>query len=350
MKIRLEEFFTWPAAAIGGVILRLSRARTSTGKRSSSAATLLILSLLAGSCGKQNPPNPEVLARVGEAEITKAAFLAELDRRARNGQSVASPAEREAVLNDLIRLETFFAKAKAAGVDRDSELVQQFKRIVAAKYEDQEWKKQPAPPKPEPGEIELFYNAHKDEFTSPEKIHVAILFVRVPIKSEAEQQQKFQKQAAELRQKALEQSAAQPDFGLLAQENSDDQATRYRGGDCGWITRQNPKYRWDPKVVEALFTLKKTGEISPVIRAAEGFYIGKLIERKSAETAPLAAVRERIERQLIAAEQKRGRSKFETEQRRGLRVEINEALLKTIQAPARFANTNAAAPPAMPTP
>ena len=289
------------------------------------------------------------MARVGDTVITKEFFVSELERRAANGHAVATAAGREAVLQDMIRLESLFAKARAVGVDRDAEMVQQFKRMVSSKYEEIEWKKRPALPKPEAGELDLYYRSHQDQFTSPEKVHVAILFLRVPLKAGPEGAQKIQQQAADLRRLAVEQSEAQPDFGLLAQENSDDQATRYRGGDCGWIMRQTPKYRWDTNVIEALFALPKPGEITPVVRAADGFYIGKLIEKKAALTSPLSAVRDRIEQTLMAANQKQAREMFEKEQRSGLKIEINESLLKTLEPLRASAPANASAPPSMPT-
>ena len=328
---------------------RRSRFAAKRLKNSFKVPALLTAMLLGSSCQKSSSPSPDIMARVGDTVITKEFFMSELERRAANGHAVATAAEREAVLQDLIRLETLFAKANAAGVDRDAELAQQFKRMVAAKYEDSEWKKRPSSPKPEAGELDLYYRSHQEQFTSPEKVHVAILFIRVPVKAGPEGAQKSQQQAADLRRLAVEQADAQPDFGLLAQENSDDQATRYRGGDCGWITRQTPKYRWETNVIEALFALPKPGEITPVVRAADGFYIGKLIQKKAALTAPLASVRDRIEQTLMTASQKQARERFEKEQRSGFKIEINEALLKTLEPPRASAKANASAPPSMPT-
>ena len=144
---------------------------------------------------------------------------------------------------------------------------------------------------------------------------------------------------------ALEQSPAPEHFGLLAQEHSDDQATRYQGGDAGFITRASSKVRWDHTVRDAVFALQRPGEISPVIRAPDGFYLLKLIERKPAQTAPLEQVRERIERQLLASEQKHAREAFDQSQRRGLSVEINEPVLRSLAAPTVVARKSGAVPP-----
>ena len=311
---------------------------------------LLAAALLGSSCRDPSVIAPEVVARVGDAVITKEYLQAELKRRASNGQSVAGAGGPTAVLDDLIRLETLFANAKAAGYDRDPELAQQFKRMVASKFEDEERKKGPALRKPEPGEVKLFYDSHQDQFTSPEKVRVAAIFQRVSAKAGAAQEDQVKSAMEALRGRAVAEAADQPDFGLLAQDNSDDQATRYRGGDCGFLTRMSSKVRWDHSVRDAAFVLRTKGDISPLIRAPDGFYLLKLIERLPPETASLEQVRDRIERQLFAAEQKRANEQFETAQRRRQKIEINQPLLQSIEAPQALARTESSMPSAMPAP
>lgn len=280
-----------------------------------------------------------VLATIGDTTITVAAFTAELEKRLKNGQPVQSAAEKEQLLAEMIQLEILFAKAKAAGVDRDAKLLDQFKRMVVAQFEEAERQKIPLPTQPELGEIEAYYAAHRGRFAIPEKIHIAILFLKVPQKAAAEQVTKAYETALALRHQALDAAGSRADFGLLAQEHSEDQATRYRGGDCGWITRETSKFGWDRSVIDALFELDKPGEITAVIRGSEGYYIGKLIDKKPAAVAPFDAVRERIEHQLIAAKQKQAREQFLERQREGLAVSINHDLLRKIETPRSLALT-----------
>ncbi len=121
-----------------------------------------------------------------------------------------------------------------------------------------------------------------------------------------------------------------------------------RVGDCGFLTRDSTKVRWEHTVREAAFALKQKNEISPVIRAADGFYLLKLIDHQAARTAPLPEVRERIEKQLLAAAQKQARARFSAELRRGLSVEINQPLLHSLEAPCAPVRRDNAAPPATP--
>jgi peptidyl-prolyl cis-trans isomerase C len=312
-----------------------------------SAVLAGLLALTCVSCKKQAAVDG-VVARVGEAVITKEQFQAELARRAKAGWPVATAGQREAILEEMVRLEVFYAKAKAAGYTTDPELQAQFRRMVAGKFEADQRAKRVAASRPESGEIELHYKNNQAQFTVPEKVHPAVIFLKVPTKAEAEQMAKAQERAEQIRQKAFEQAAQQPHFGLLAQENSDDQATRYRGGDAGWITRQQTKFSWDKSVVEAAFALQRPGEISPLLRAPDGFYVLKLIERKAAEVLPLEQVRDRISHQLLASARRQADKEFYEQQKAGLAISINQPLLGSIEAPPAAIRTNQAAPPSMP--
>ncbi|MDA1277127.1 MAG: peptidylprolyl isomerase [Verrucomicrobia bacterium] len=146
--------------------------------------------------------------------------------------------------------------------------------------------------------------------------------------------------ATNLREQAVSEALSSPHFGLLAQKHSDDQATRYLGGDCGWVTRDSAEARWEPEVLAAVFELTQPGEITPVIRISAGFFFGKLIERKDEETAPLAMVRDRIKHQLLSEKRKKAEREFDRMQRVGVDVSINEKLLTEIRVPKRLARNN----------
>ena len=69
------------------------------------------------------------------------------------------------------------------------------------------------------------------------------------------------------------------DFAQIAQADSTDQATRYQGGDMGFLVPgerdDEDKLRLDPILEEAVFQLEP-GEITPVLRTESGFHILKV--------------------------------------------------------------------------
>ena len=78
--------------------------------------------------------------------------------------------------------------------------------------------------------------------------------------------------------------AENADFGKISEANSDDDQTRYQGGDLGFLVRgekdQEGELRLDPVLEEAAFALK-AGEISQVLRTDRGFHILKFCIARS---------------------------------------------------------------------
>ena len=69
------------------------------------------------------------------------------------------------------------------------------------------------------------------------------------------------------------------DFAKIAQDQSTDQATRYEGGDMGFLVRgerdEEDQPRLDPILEDVVFQLE-SGEITPVLRTESGFHILKV--------------------------------------------------------------------------
>jgi peptidyl-prolyl cis-trans isomerase SurA len=65
-------------------------------------------------------------------------------------------------------------------------------------------------------------------------------------------------------------------FSVLAAMYSDDDGTRIRGGEAGFVTRAEV----DPEYAKAAFALKKPGEVSRIVESRFGYHIVQLIERK----------------------------------------------------------------------
>jgi foldase protein PrsA len=114
-----------------------------------------------------------------------------------------------------------------------------------------------------------FYDSHPEMFFVPERLHVGHLFLAAPPETALE--------IVELKQTAIEallvRLVAGEDFAPLAAENSEDEATKPRGGDLGYFSAS----RMPPDFVEAAFKLHP-GEISKPIRTRLGFHILKLID------------------------------------------------------------------------
>jgi hypothetical protein len=118
-------------------------------------------------------------------------------------------------------------------------------------------------------ECRQFYNSHLEQFFLPERRNVSHLFLAAPPETAPE--------VVDAKKAAIEalsvRLAAGEDFATLVAQNSEDDATKLRGGELGYFSAK----RMPPDFVEAATKLRP-GEISKPVRTRLGFHILKLID------------------------------------------------------------------------
>jgi parvulin-like peptidyl-prolyl isomerase len=174
-------------------------------------------------------------------------------------------------------------------------------------------------------------------------VRVGVIFLAASARATPERQAELKQRAEELLVQAHGIDAG--GYTQLAQQYSEDQATRYRGGDAGWLTRGDSESRWEHSVVEAAFGLKSIGDVAPLLSTARGFYIVRLVDTRPMTVRPLAEVKEGIKYQLTQARQQQQQTEFLEEVRRNSRIEINQSLLDSLPEPTTRA---ARQPPGLP--
>ncbi|MFN2596874.1 MAG: peptidylprolyl isomerase, partial [Pyrinomonadaceae bacterium] len=149
-------------------------------------------------------------------------------------------------------------------------------------------------------EIKKYYDEHKNDPASqqPERIaasHILVAARPTQIAAQLREERNLagaaldaavREEIARRKQKAEElrhRAAAGDDFARLARENSDDDATKARGGDLGAFARDTHARAFD----EAAFALTKVGEVSPVVQTDYGFHVIKLTKREPARAVTL---------------------------------------------------------------
>jgi parvulin-like peptidyl-prolyl isomerase len=118
-------------------------------------------------------------------------------------------------------------------------------------------------------ECRHFYDSHPENSFVPERLHVSHLFLAAPPETPPE--------IVEAKRSAIEALSVRlvggEDFAKLAAENSEDEATKLRGGDLGYFSAA----RMPPDFVATAIKLRP-GEISGPIRTRLGFHIIKIID------------------------------------------------------------------------
>lgn len=299
----------------------------------------LLAAVLISGCKKPLPN--DVLARVGDREIRIEEFRETLRAR-QEGSPV--PADPKAVLDLLIDHEILVQSARKAGLEKDREIQEQIRDVLVAKLKERKLTPQFEAAAISDVEVNAAYESSRTQFTTPERVHLAALFLQAPADGDDAAAVRQRLETAQSRVKELSLSGTD-NFGGLAVEFSEDQETRYRGGDLGWIERDRPPARIDPAVIDAGFALPEPGACSGVIRGERGFYLVKLIERQAPSVAPLASVEPAIRARLLREKREKIEAEFLAALRQAVPVKVHPERL-----PAKAASASPAAdlPPRLP--
>lgn len=138
--------------------------------------------------------------------------------------------------------------------------------------------------------MHAYYNSHLDEYKVENRVHVEHILFKAVSKTDAE--------VAEIRQKAedvLKQAKHGANFEDLAKKYSEDDASKAKGGDIGWIVEGQTV----PEFQQAAFGLPK-GSVSDLVKTPYGFEILKVLDKETAHTKSFEEVRDSIQLALLA--------------------------------------------------
>jgi peptidyl-prolyl cis-trans isomerase D len=140
--------------------------------------------------------------------------------------------------------------------------------------------------------LHAYYNAHIEDYQVPNRVHVEHILLKTIGKTDAE--------IAEIRQIAEDvqkKAKSGANFEDLAKKFSEDDATKPKGGDLGWIIEGQTV----PEFQQAAFTLPK-GSVSDLVKTQYGFHVIKVLDHENAHTKPFDEVRNTIQ-PLVAEDQ-----------------------------------------------
>jgi len=296
------------------------------------------------------PPRPvlQFLAQVGSSTISLEQFQAELNQRSQvSPERYASPEAIQGLLEELILTEVLHQRALAEGYESNPEIVASLKRMIIHKFEEDRLGDGSASTVND-AEVVAFYQDHPEDFCIPEQRLGAVIFFRVPETAAPELVEERRDKMNAIRFQAIkdaEQGPVRRGFGLLAQRNSEDQATRYRGGEMGWLSADQVNGRWKAPVSEALFALPEAGGISPVITAAKGLYLVKAIDIRPASMKSIQSVRDGILYRLGREKERQRRDAFYAAQKAQVTIQTNLVLFDSVTLPI---SRSQARPPGVP--
>lgn len=322
--------------------------------RRGTSVLMVILAAWFGGCAREEPsPDAAVIVRVGDQAITVGEFKAAAARRRLSSVS-SSPASdpdgmqaRALLLEEMIETKALVQRARDEGLLADYELQYSLDRLVISRFEREALRAAGTQLAVSDQEVRQRYT-EDPLLARPEKRSVAVVHVAVP-GEDPEKRASARAKLMSAREEALALGEPVHDFGAVAARDSEDQATRYKGGRAGWVTQQGTLSRLDSAVVVAAFELEEEGDISDVIEAPDGLWLVRLVECQLPSRLPFETVAPNI-RQRLAQEKQQAffkQLRHEAIDRAG-RSRVDTALLESVKLPDQPVPAVPVTPPSVP--
>jgi peptidyl-prolyl cis-trans isomerase C len=280
---------------------------------------LALLCLLA--CAKKDSTKmgTTVLATIDGESITLEEFNHELDRIPMNMKMlVAGQDGKKTYLDRLIVKRLILREAKKEKVEGEKEFQERLAEIRDQLLIESVLKKKVTTNiQITDEELKKYYDTHKDQFKRPREINTR----HIVLKTEEE--------AKQVQAKLLKGE----DFADLARNHSIEPNAKATGGEIGF----QPQGTLVPEFEAAAFKLKKTGDISPIVKTQFGYHIIRLEGLKPPAFAPFDEVKDYIRQNLVQAKQGETIEKYVEELRKTAKITTNEDLLKSEEKPAEKA-------------
>jgi hypothetical protein len=306
-----------------------------------------IVGLLLAASGCHRPPSSpaasDVLATVGERTIRVSDLEAEAGRRRTAGAVVPG---KDQLLEEMVTRAALVARARQLGLDREPEVQRSYENLLIARLKQLHLRPQLEQISITPEAVRQAGEAERARH--PARRRLAILQYAVNQRTSDERRAQLESRLAEARERVRELPPEERGFGVLAVDHSDDQATRYQGGDRGWFDDGRTNYALPGEVLAAAGALNRIGDVSEVVRTDRGLYVIRLMERRAAGETVLSDLEPLIRQRLVAAEQKRLEQRFSDEVRAAAKVTVHPEHLRAadLERPDAATGLPTAPPPA----
>jgi len=262
------------------------------------AALLLTVALLPGcKAGREkSKDSSKVLAIVNGEKITENDLQTELAGRPDSFRRIVdSPEGRKMFITRLVERKLLMQTAEKEGLGKSADIE---KRVQAYRerliMEEMRKKITSGAETITDQEMKDYYEQNKSHYNTPEMAHLRKIAV-----SEKAQADKLLKQL----------KAAPNKFEELARAESEDLASKMRGGDMGYVQRapmvgekgaSHPLMGGNtlpPEIADQVFAMQKN-EVSPVYKIEDKYVIFQMVEHRPAKEQTFEEVKEQVKRAL----------------------------------------------------
>ncbi len=157
-------------------------------------------------------------------------------------------------------------------------------------------------------ELKKFYSENEKSYTVAEERRASHILIKAPKDMPTEERTKARAKADALQAELVKTPTA---FADLARKNSQESASAEKGGEVDLFIARGDT---DKAYEDALFAMKKPGDVSPVAETKEGFYILQLKAARGGDKRSYESVRPEIEqlrkKQLAQVEYAKAATEF----------------------------------------
>lgn len=278
---------------------------------------LMAISVLAPvSCRKEAPVDEsDVLAKVAGRPIRTADFERELERLRTQRRPIAG---KKALLDEIVEYEALLEYARKNRIDQDPEVRRAYRNLLIGKLKERDLAPKLEAITVTKEEIQAAYEVRRESLIKPELRRLSIIRIAKAARTSETRMEELKATITVARELA----ATAEGFTAAAAKFSEDQATRYRGGDIGWSEPGKPHGRIPIEVLNAGHALQSDGELSSIIEAGDGFYLVSRTAAKLAELPPIQQVKDRLRAELLRDKREKVGAAFEQTIRSAISVEL----------------------------
>lgn len=242
----------------------------------------------------------------------------------------------------LARFELLAAEAVSRGLQSDPEVVETAKKVMVQKLIRKELDEKPTPVID--SEVADFYEKHKSDYVSPEKVRVSFLFLSAAPSSpdRADKKKKADETLTQLKALPPMDYAA---FAKVVKEVSEDEATKNSGGDLQYLPVDELAARLGKEAAAAADALKQVGELSGVVESERGFYILKLQSRQAALNLALDQVKTQVQSRILAERRTKAFAQLLDSLKAKARFQLHDAALAKVELDLKAPTKEPSGPP-----
>jgi peptidyl-prolyl cis-trans isomerase C len=271
----------------------------------------------------------KVLAQVGDRTITLGDYAAALERMDRFERiRYQTPERRKLLLDEMIGAELLAAEARRRGLDREPMVQARVRQAMRDALLAEVHRKVPGPEEIPEEAVRAYYGKHRADFFTPERRRLSAVVTRE--RGVAEQVlEKARGTDSETWGRLVERYSVRPDAN-----DATDAGLR---GDLGFVAEavKDSESGVPAAVRAAAFQIGKQGDVFDGVIDAEGeFYVIRLVAKVEAGHRAYAEAERSIRVTLSQRALREAEAALEAELRKKYPVEIDEAALKQVRAPA----------------